>query len=89
MAESMMMGGEVEVPSKNDYIYDTISIGLMGWGYALIPVLLWWLYESKRPGMSMFDASNDWYYISWWAWWIGNLVAFVPPMALWIPAYFS
>merc|ERR1711920_1220625 len=36
----------------------------------------------------MFDGSNDWYYISWWTMWIGHLVAFSVPAAMWIPAYF-
>ena len=87
MAEAMMM--EAHTPSKNDYLYDTIAIGMVAMAEALTPVLIWFLYESKRPGMSMFDGSNDWYYISWWVMWIGNLVAFSVPAAVWIPSYFN
>ena len=86
--EAMMMG-EKEMPSKNDFVFDTIVVGMSSWAAALIPVLLWFLFEKNRPGMSMFDGSNDWYFISWWAWWIGNLVAYAGPAIMWIPAYFN
>lgn len=33
--------------------------------------------------------SNDWYYISWWAMWIGHLVAYAPAAIMWIPSYFG
>ena len=84
-----MMGGAKEMPTKNDFVFDTVSIGLLSWGEALIPVMIWFLYEMDRPGMSMFDGSNDWYYISWWAMWIGNLVAYAVPAMMWIPSYFN
>ena len=80
---------EEHVPQKSDYLYDTIVIGMITWLEALTPILIWFLFECNRPGMSMFDSSNDWYYISWWTMWIGNLVAFAVPAIMWIPSYFS
>merc|ERR1719362_414185 len=33
--------------------------------------------------------TNDWYYISWYSMWIGHLVCYGVPAALWIPSYFN
>ena len=88
MTDEMMMGDDL--PSKMDYVWSTIDLGLIIAAKAMIPVFLWWFFEKDQPGMDSFDAAtNDWYYISWWTWWIGNLVAWAPAFFLWIPSYFS
>ena len=87
MADALAGG---EMPKKSDYLMDTIDIGLMVGAEALIPVFVWFLYETDRPGMDkLHKGSNDWYYISWWVMWIGHLVAFAFPFVMWIPAYFN
>lgn len=84
---NMLMGAEVK---KSDFLADTIGLGLLSLIEMLTPVLVWFLYVSKRDGMTPFDAANnDWYYISWWSMWIGNLVAYTAPFLMWIPSYFS
>ena len=39
--------------------------------------------------MGSYAASWWLYYISWWAMWIGHIIAFSPAALMWIPAYFS
>ena len=87
--ELMALMGVEEDPKRGDYVFDTVVVGMTAMTSTLVPVLVWWLYERNRPGMASFDSSNDWYYISWWAMWVGHLVAFSAPSLLWIPAYFS
>ena len=87
MVELLEGGG---VPTKGDFVIDTINVGVVAMAEAIIPVIVWFTYEKNRPGMNKLDkATNDWYYISWWTMWIGHLTAFVPPALLWIPSYFS
>ena len=80
-----------EMPSKNDYVFDTIDIGMIAMAQAITPVLVWFLYEDDRPGLSggFNKMTNDWYYISWYSMWIGHLVCYGVPAALWIPSYFN
>ena len=87
---SDMMYGDSAPIEQSDYVIDTIIIGLLAMTQALAPALVWFLVIKNRPGMASFDsATNDWYYISWWTMWIGNLIAYATPALLWIPAYFS
>jgi len=53
-------------------------------------MLVWFLYAKDRPGLKNgFDkATNDWYYISWYAMWVGNLISYIAPAIMWIPSYF-
>ena len=77
-------------PQKTDYLWDAISLGLFAVLEALTPTIVWYAFVKKQPRMRNYRKSeNDWYLITWWTWWIGNLLAFGPAMLFWIPSYFS
>ena len=86
---SMLMDG-MEM-QKNDFVGDTIGMGIISLAELITPTLLWWLVVKKQPRMvNGFDAAtNDWYYVSWYSMWTGNLLAYIAPFLLWIPSYFN
>ena len=86
---SMLMDG-MEM-QKNDFVGDTIGMGIISLAELITPTLLWWLVVKKQPRMvNGFDsATNDWYYVSWYSLWTGNLLAYIAPFLLWIPSYFN
>ena len=52
--------------------------------------LIWWLVVIKPRMVNCFvAATNDWYFVSWYSLWTGNLLAYIAPLFLWIPFCFD
>ena len=91
--EMMMEEGDMswlDMVDRNSFVFSTVAVGFVALAMAAAPTLMWWLYiEPQAASMSITKTTQPNYYNAWYAMWIGNLIAFVPPVIMFWPAYFN